>query len=409
MDFFDTVGGSMLITTKPETLWGEKTKNVVNQSGGKDSLATALVARELEVPNVEFVFADTGHEHEITYDYISYLETKLGAITRVKADFSDRIKNKAIYVQEKWPAKLAKETPGRWKRFRGSKLPKEQEFEATPAPIEDERRFEIGIQQGDFVWLSARRPMTDEQIEITISRALSVLRPTGNPFLDLCVWKGRFPSTKARFCTTELKHDPVKRQVIEPAYKAFDQVVSWQGVRAQESAARVNLEEFETLLEDKMELDIDRPIAEIGLHTYRPVHKWRHEDVFAIAKRHGIKPNPLYEKGCSRVGCMPCVNVNKGELREIFLRFPEVVERLHQWELLTAMASKRGNSTFFPSSFDPVNRAYDSQLVSVQTHGIKTMREYAMTARGGRHYDLFSQEGFQDMGQCSSVYAGVCE
>lgn len=399
----------MKIMTKPEIIFGDKTKNIVNQSGGKDSLATALVARELEVPNVELVFADTGHEHEITYDYISYLETKIGAIKKVKADFTDRIKNKAIYVSEKWPAQLAKEVPGRWKRFKGKKLPDDLELEATPKPIEDERRFDIGIQQGDFVWISARRPMTAEQIEITISRALNVLKPTGNPFLDLCLWKGRFPSTKARFCTTELKHEPVKRQAIEPAYSEFDHVVSWQGVRSQESAARVNLEEFETLLEDKFDLNIERPLSEVGLHTYRPIHKWLHEDVFAIAKRHGIKPNPLYSKGCSRVGCMPCVNVNKGELREIFLRFPDVVQRLHEWELLTSMASKRGNSTFFPSSFDPVNRAHDGKLVSVETHGIKKMREYAMTSRGGRHFDLFAQEGYQDMGQCSSVYAGVCE
>lgn len=31
----------------------------------------------------------------------------------------------------------------------------------------------------------------------------------------------------------------------------------------------------------------------LGLHVYRPILNWLHEDVFAIAKRHGIKPNPF--------------------------------------------------------------------------------------------------------------------
>ena len=147
------------LNTVPDIIFSEKTKNIVNQSGGKDSLATSLVAKELEVPNVEHVFADTGNEHEITYDYLDYLETKIGKITRVKADFSERIANKAVYVKEKWPAKLAKETPGRWKRFRGKKLSQEHEKEVTPKPLEGDKRFSIGVQHGDFVWLSARPAM----------------------------------------------------------------------------------------------------------------------------------------------------------------------------------------------------------------------------------------------------------
>lgn len=39
------------------------THNIVSMSGGKDSTATLLVARELEVPNLSTVVADTGHEH----------------------------------------------------------------------------------------------------------------------------------------------------------------------------------------------------------------------------------------------------------------------------------------------------------------------------------------------------------
>lgn len=74
-----------------------------------------------------------------------------------------------------------------------------------------------------------------------INCALEILKPTGIPFLDLCMWKGRFPSTKARFCTFDLKHEPVRTQVVLPALNEFDEVISWQGIRAQESPARAGL------------------------------------------------------------------------------------------------------------------------------------------------------------------------
>lgn len=69
--------------------------NIVSVSGGKDSTATLLVARELEVPNLSAVVTDTGHEHPETYDYIHYLAEATGIHIRwVKADFSKQIASK---------------------------------------------------------------------------------------------------------------------------------------------------------------------------------------------------------------------------------------------------------------------------------------------------------------------------
>ncbi|MFI8038977.1 phosphoadenosine phosphosulfate reductase family protein, partial [Acinetobacter baumannii] len=51
--------------------------NIVSISGGKDSAATLLLALEQNVSNLLAVFADTGNEHEITYEYVRYLEDKL--------------------------------------------------------------------------------------------------------------------------------------------------------------------------------------------------------------------------------------------------------------------------------------------------------------------------------------------
>lgn len=378
--------------TIPDILFDERTANVIGLSGGKDSLAQALVAKEREIPNQILTFADTGNEHDLTYEYVDYLESKLGHIQRVQANFADRIAKKAEYVKNHWPKKLKAGVPGRWARLKKT-VKKETMPDFTPENI-----YDFGTQHNGWVWLTARAPLTDEQVEIIVNRATKALVPTGNPFLDLCIWKGRFPSTKKRFCTFELKHYPIKEQIFEPLLldENFDDVISWQGTRAQESEARVNLAEYEE--------DIDETA---GLHVFRGIHKWSHDDVFSIAKRHGIKPNPLYTMGCGRVGCMPCVNVGKGELKEIFTRFPEVVERINDWEFAVSAASKWNNSTFFTSTIDPMNAERDNRLITIESHGIYAVKDWALTTRGGRQFDLLFDD--KPNTACSSIYAAVCE
>lgn len=321
--------------------------NVVTISGGKDSLADWLLAIE---SGVDFIsaFADTGHEHPQTLEYLDYLESQLGPLKRVKADFSRQIAGKRQFVIEKWPASLA----------------------------------QLGF--------------SDEETEKIVSRALRALKPSGIPFLDMCIWKGTFPSTMRKFCTFELKQIPMDKRVVQPIITAGKKVVSWQGVRAQESPKRALLAEWEE------GFDIGPNLA-----LYRPILKWTHDDVFALARRHGIKPNPLYQQGCSRVGCMPCVNVNKAELAEIFTRWPEEISRVAEWERIVAQCSKRGNAAFFPSTMDPMRAEGDGKKVTLNSHGIETYQDWALTTRGGRQYDMLG--AMDDKSLCSSVYLGVCE
>lgn len=200
--------------------------NIVSISGGKDSTATLLLAMAWGVESLQAVFADTGHEHPATYEYVDYLESTLGIqILKVQADFSLEIQYKRQYVSTKWREKGVSES--------------------------------------------------------TIENALSVLVPTGNPFLDLCLWKSRFPSTRARFCTSELKVKPIQ-QLFYPILDDGHMILSWQGVRADESLERRYLPECNEVVQ--------------GLYNYRPILKWSAKDVFQAHFDMGIKPNPLYSK-----------------------------------------------------------------------------------------------------------------
>ena len=309
---------------------------VVSLSGGKDSTATAILALDTG-HECRFLFADTGHEHPLTYDYLDYLGAHLGiTIETVKADFSTRLARKRETVRTKW------------------------------------------VDEG---------AVSHEQAE----KIAALLVPTGIPFLDLCRWKGLFPSPGRRFCTEELKHYPLGMATLNIRQSTQALIESWIGVRAQESKKRSQL-----------------PQREQGdfFEIYRPILYWTADEVFAFLRRRGVEPNPLYKQGMSRVGCMPCINCNKSELRQIFDRFPVEIERVAEWERQVSQFSKRGMSTFFSSGRDPMKATGDIEQISHKTHGIWKLAAWASTVHGGRQYDLIATS--EEPGMCSSVY-GLCE
>jgi len=305
--------------------------NMISMSGGKDSTATMLVAIDRGAENIEALFCDTGNEHAVTYDHVGYLEQALGIpIKRIRQDFS------------KW-----------WWHRRG---------------------FIAGH------WVD--RGVDEQVVEATL--AFFDTGPTGNPFLDLCIIKGRFPSRKAQFCTQFLKTEPATGYQLERMEATKDSLTSWQGVRADESPGRAKLPERESVGG--------------GMHNYRPILSWNVEQVFEIHRRFGIKPNPLYLQGMSRVGCMPCINAKKDEVLEISKRFPEHIDRIAEWELLVGKASKRRNATMFAAPGD--------NETAYERGNIRQAVQWSGTKRGGRLMDMFRV--MDEPKQCSSAY-GLCE
>lgn len=316
------------------------TKHVISVSGGKDSTAVLLLALERCPPDsVVPIFCDTGNEHQAVYDYLDYLEQALGvSINRLRANFTERFAVRRMFIARDCRSRRDK---------RGRKVR----------------------------WTNKAK-----------RRALAALHPSGNPFLDLCMLKGRFPSRKAQFCTEALKRD-VAVEFQLGLQEQGHQVISWQGVQRDESEARS-----------------DAKLAERigpGLWAFRPLVAWTAADVFAFCAARSIQPNPLYLQGASRVGCMPCINCRKDELQQIARRWPEHPQRISDWEHLVSQCSKRGFSTFFADSHkDPDRRQVFADL------NVWSRIEWAKTTRGGRQYDLLA--GLDEPTACASAY-GLCE
>jgi 3'-phosphoadenosine 5'-phosphosulfate sulfotransferase (PAPS reductase)/FAD synthetase len=306
-------------------------QHLVNVSGGKDSTAVYLLALESGRP-FRAVMADTGNEHPITLEYVSRLHERTGgpAIEVVRADFSRQLTQHRAYVLAEWPKQ--------------------------------------GIPQA------------------IVDRAAALHEPTGIPFLDLCISKGRFPSRMAQFCTEELKSIPITTQIVGPMLKA-GAVLQWLGIRAEESRNRSRQPRFNR--------------RESGSMLWRPIFRWKVAEVWTQHTRHGLHPNPLYAMGMGRVGCMPCVNCRKDELRSIADRFPEHIERIAEWEEVVSQANKRRSATFFPAVTDPT----DTDRPGTYSR-IHQLVEWSRTTRGGRQYGLFF-DGQAGSGCTSDL--GLCE
>jgi len=303
---------------------------VISISGGKDSTATALICLDrFGHDDVRLVFADTGNEHPITIEYITeYLPHALKhPIEVLRANFDAQIAGKRQYVLDHW--------------------------------------LDKGVDQE------------------AIDRALAALVPTGNPYLDLCIWKGRFPSRRAQFCTQELKRYPIDAYLLDLVGERVP-VESWQGVRRDESQARANLAPREDTPE--------------GWTIVRPVLEWTGQQAVDYVRLCDVELNPLYTKGFARVGCAPCINSSKADVHQWQRMFPEVIDRIEAWEALVTAASKRQDSTFFPT---PTAEGRGAR----QGHGIRAFVEWSKTSHGGYQYDL---NKFLPVEGCTSSY-GLCE
>lgn len=218
--------------------------------------------------------------------------------------------------------------------------------------------------------------------------------------IRLILKKGMFPSRRIRWCTQLLKVKPAGL-----ALAARDPAVNVVGIRAAESKARSIMGEWDIF-------NVKLPGVKWRGDVWRPLIDWTVEDVIAIHQRAGLRPNPLYLKSSSRVGCWPCIYARKAEIRNIanetperialLERLEEVVGRLAAWRMAKAGKPLRSNPAWFQA---PVRKRMPDGSRSGECWPIQRVVEWSRTARGGRQVELFTDTD----GHQGCVRWGMCE
>ena len=220
-------------------------------------------------------------------------------------------------------------------------------------------------------------------------------------FVDMAVKKMRFPSTMARFCTSELKVIPM----IDYILSQNDSFIIIQGIRARESAARARYDtecsyfkeyfnnEIKGLYHKRAVLDWCKTH---DASVLRPIFHWTAQEVIDYILANGQRPNPLYERGFSRVGCFPCIMCRKREI-QLISKDMWAAQRLVDAENKMKECTKNG-STFFSPKYIP------KQFCEKAYPTIQEVFNYVN--RDDAQLDLFEPEGGYS---CMSVYHGLCE
>lgn len=382
-------------------------------SGGKDSQAVLCKIRErLDRKGLagfgnlrpRLLAADTGHENPITLEHIAYLsewsQEHLGIPIEIcSANDVPGLTDEAAFAKKR--ANLCGEWSQEKRRRRHQAACNERAAAIKAAKLKAEEGVDLYAMRREWrekcdcpVLVSPPVP------EHLIEQALELLYPTGIPFLDVVMLHGQFPGTKSRFCTDELKLVPMmyrKRPYLDDGVS----IVEWIGERADESAPRAK----------KPPIQSTRHLSGARQVLYRPIFRWTAAEAFAISDRHGLRHNPLYTMGMSRVGCSTCIMVKKRELRMWSMRFPQEVDRVREWERRVSLISRYALTLGYPVSLLPaptVPGDTEDRGRAVIDRAI----EWSRTGRGGRNYDLFialEQKEADEIGLfCDSEY-GLCE
>lgn len=221
-------------------------------------------------------------------------------------------------------------------------------------------------------------------------------------FVDMSIQKGRFPSSFMRFCTYELK----VITMIDYILAQDESFIIIQGIRAKESKARagydVECSYFKEYFSDEVKNLYHKTAVREWCKTHdasvlRPIFHWSAQEVIDYILANGQRPNPLYERGFSRVGCFPCIMCRKREV-QLISKDKWASNRLIDAERRMKEETERGSS-FFSPGYIPKRFCANGEYPTVQ-------EVFDYVNRNDAQLDLFEpEEGYS----CMSVYHGLCE
>ena len=133
-----------------------------------------------------------------------------------------------------------------------------------------------------------------------------VVRKPGGDLLDYIEHRGKWPSSTARYCTSDFKRGPVRvlmtRLVAERWSKGGRpiRILNCMGLRAEESPARAKRAAFsyDARASNKTKRHVDE---------WLPIHDWTEQDVWTAIRKAGVPHHWAYDLGMPRLSCVFCI------------------------------------------------------------------------------------------------------
>lgn len=224
----------------------------------------------------------------------------------------------------------------------------------------------------------------------------------------LCQRMKWFPDAKNRVCTIQLKVWPM----IDWILAQDEHLIIIQGIRAKESAERAKFEDECSYFKEYFDATIKKNLYRkrdvrnwCKIHdasVLRPIFSWSAQQVIDYILSHGQRPNPLYERGASRVGCFPCIFAR---LNEIKIVARENVYKQRVVDLENAVNSTRDNgneASFFCKGKIP------NRFCHQNSNGSPTFAEVSEYVLRYENQPTLWDETEPIM-SCVSLYHGLCE
>lgn len=134
-----------------------------------------------------------------------------------------------------------------------------------------------------------------------------------------------FPSSTARFCTSDLKTGPIWKVIRNHGHGL---VVNCVGIRGEESPAR------QKKIDQRGTLNINSKNTNQSREAYDwwPIADWTIEQVWAEIEAAGQTPHPAYAGGNERLSCVFCIFGSQSDLQHGLHERPELFKKYEQLE-----------------------------------------------------------------------------
>jgi 3'-phosphoadenosine 5'-phosphosulfate sulfotransferase (PAPS reductase)/FAD synthetase len=141
--------------------------------------------------------------------------------------------------------------------------------------------------------------------------------------------RGRWPSSSARYCTSDQKRGPARKLITQLVAELGDlgrpaRVLNCMGLRAEESRAR--------LKRARLSRDEAASSGRRTVDTWLPIHDWTETQVWQRIRTSGVPYHPAYDQGMTRLSCSLCVLASRADLVRAAQLRPELAAEYAELE-----------------------------------------------------------------------------